>query len=116
MLSWLRSHLTNYKKLCKTTRRHSAPDGIYSLKRTDVLPQDVASGHWVSEPRDLGLNFSNRSEIWQAPRQQRHRDACQMLAGSNTVGAIRRRLVKCQSDMIIITANLAASKFHEIWR
>ena len=24
-----------------------------------------------SEQRDVGFNFSNRSEIWQAPRQQR---------------------------------------------
>ena len=32
----------------------------------------------VSKERDLGLNFSNRSDIWQAPRQQRCRDACQI--------------------------------------
>ena len=32
----------------------------------------------VSKPRDSGLDFSNRSEIWQAPRQQRCRDACQI--------------------------------------
>ena len=32
----------------------------------------------VSKPRDSGLDFSNRFEIWQAPRQQRCRDACQI--------------------------------------
>ena len=32
----------------------------------------------VSKPRDWGLNFSNRSEIWQAPRQQRYQDACRI--------------------------------------
>ena len=33
----------------------------------------------VSKPRDLGLYFSNRSEILQAHRQQRCQDACQIL-------------------------------------
>ena len=48
-----------------------------------------ASIHWadgrltarsrkVSKPRDSGLDYPNRSEIWQAPRQQRCRDACQI--------------------------------------
>ena len=32
----------------------------------------------VSKPRDWGLNFANHSDIWQAPRQQRCRDACQI--------------------------------------
>ena len=32
----------------------------------------------VSKPRDLGLNFYNRSDIWKAPRQQRCRDACRI--------------------------------------
>ena len=30
---------------------------------------------------DSSLGFSNRSEIWQAPRQQRCRDACQISEG-----------------------------------
>ena len=34
--------------------------------------------HTVSRPRESGLNFSNRSDNWQAPRQQRCRDACQI--------------------------------------
>ena len=33
----------------------------------------------ASKPRDSCLDFSNRSEIWQAPRKQRCRDACQIL-------------------------------------
>ena len=32
----------------------------------------------VSKSRDSGLNLSNRSEIWQAPRQQGCWDACQI--------------------------------------
>ena len=36
------------------------------------------SSREVSKPRDSGLDFSNRSQIWQAPRQQRCRDACQI--------------------------------------
>ena len=32
----------------------------------------------VSKSRDSGLNFSNRSEIWQAPRQHRRRNACEI--------------------------------------
>ena len=37
--------------------------GLYSLNRR-------TSHRKVSRPRDLGLNFSNRSEIWLAPLQQ----------------------------------------------
>ena len=32
----------------------------------------------VSKPRDSGLDCCSRSGIWQAPRQQRCRDACQI--------------------------------------
>ena len=45
------------------------------------------------------LDISNRSETWQAYRQQRSRAA-----------------VKFQSDANIITSNLAASRFHDILR
>ena len=38
----------------------------------------TAKSREVSKPRDSGLNFSNRSEIWQASRQQGCRDACQI--------------------------------------
>ena len=34
--------------------------------------------HKVSKPRDLYLELSDRSEIWQAPRQQGCRSACQI--------------------------------------
>ena len=32
----------------------------------------------VSKPRNSGLDFSNCSEIWVAPRQQRCQDACEI--------------------------------------
>ena len=38
----------------------------------------TARSREVSKPRDSCLDFSNRSEIWQAPRQQCCRDACQI--------------------------------------
>ena len=41
----------------------------------DVLPQDLVKSRMS---RDSGSNISNRSEIWQAPRQSCCRDACQM--------------------------------------
>ena len=43
-------------------------------KQTDVLSQ----AREVSKPRNSGLNFSNHSEIWQAPRKHRCRDAFQI--------------------------------------
>ena len=36
----------------------------------------TARSREVSKPRDSGLNIFHRSEIWQAPRQHRCRDAC----------------------------------------
>ena len=47
----------------------------------------------VSKPRDSCLYYSNRSDIWQVPRQQRCRGA-----------------VKFPSVTIIITPNIAASR------
>ena len=38
----------------------------------------MAKSREVSKPRDSGLDFSNRFEIWQAPRQQRCQDAWQI--------------------------------------
>ena len=46
---------------------------------TPIAPADWRLTDWsreVSKPRDWGLDFSNRSEIWQAPRQKCSRDAC----------------------------------------
>ena len=48
--------------------------------KTGLLDFHSLSG-WTSYPKiswDSGVDFSNRSEIWQAPRQQRRRDACQI--------------------------------------
>ena len=55
----------------------------------DVIMQGLYYIHWadgrltarsseVSKPWDSGLNFSNRSEIWQALWQHRCRDACRI--------------------------------------
>ena len=38
----------------------------------------IARSRQVSKPRDLYLELYDRSEIWQAPRQQRCRCACQI--------------------------------------
>ena len=38
----------------------------------------IARSREVSKTRDSGLDFSNRFEISQAPRQQRCRDTCQI--------------------------------------
>ena len=38
----------------------------------------TARPHEVSKPRDSGLNFYNRFEIWQAYRQHRCQDARQI--------------------------------------
>ena len=57
----------------------------------------IARSRKVSKLRDSGLDLCNRSEIWEAPRQCCCRDGCQF-----------------QSDSIIITSNLVASRLHEI--
>ena len=44
----------------------------------------TASSREFSVPRESGLYFSNRSEIWQAPPQQRCRDVCQSLQHPNS--------------------------------
>ena len=38
----------------------------------------MTRSHEVSKPRDSTLDFFIRSEIWQAPRQQRCRDSCKI--------------------------------------
>ena len=65
-----------------------------SIHQTDRLL--TASTRQVSKPRDSGLDFSNGSEIWQAHRQQRCRDGCQI------------------SERYIITPLLATLRLHEI--
>ena len=44
----------------------------YPIRRLTVRSRNV------SKPRDLYLELSDRSEIWQAPRQQGCRSACQI--------------------------------------
>ena len=55
----------------------------------------TARSREVSKPQDSGLDFSNRSKIWQAPQQQRCWDACHI------------------SDHYNIQSR--ASRLHEIW-
>ena len=61
--------------------------GSLFTKLTEVLPI-----YLVSKPRDSSLDFSNRSEIY-------------WHLGS-----------KFQSDTVIVTSYLVASRLHEIWR
>ena len=42
-----------------------------------IISLSSLSGKTSYHQRDVGLDFYNHSEIWQAPRQQRFRDACQ---------------------------------------
>ena len=56
----------------------------------------VRSCH-VSKPRDLHIEMHDRSEFWQAHRQQCYRG-----------------VIKFQIDAMIRTTNLAASGFHKI--
>ena len=49
-----------------------AIQGLYSLISNNIR------SHEVLKPRDLGLNFSNQFEIWQAPWQQGCWDACEI--------------------------------------
>ena len=58
------------------------PEVLHNMyPRTSI---HYADGHLTartledSKQRDSSLNFSNRSEIWQACQQQRWRDACQI--------------------------------------
>ena len=43
-----------------------------------VVRRLTARSRETSKPQDSGLDFSNRSEIWQAPQQQCCWDACQI--------------------------------------
>ena len=49
--------------------------GLYSLSGRTLTTRSREA----SKPRDSSLDFSNHSWIWQAPRQQRCRDSCQIL-------------------------------------
>ena len=43
-----------------------------------AVRRPTARSREVSKSRDSGLDFFNCSEIWQAPRLQRYRDACKI--------------------------------------
>ena len=49
-------------------------EGLYPL--SDMMY--TAKSREFPKPRDSELDFSNRYEIWQKPRQQRRRDASQI--------------------------------------
>ena len=66
----------NISILVTKTTVHTVPiTGSLFAKRADVLRQDLVK---ASKPRDSSLDSPNRSEIWQAPRQQCCRDAFQI--------------------------------------
>ena len=69
-------HDTNRKHLSKCFRLSPCWNAWASIHKADG--RLTARSREVSKPRDSGLNFSNRSEIWQTPRQHRYRDACQI--------------------------------------
>ena len=73
-------------------------EGPLFTKRQDVLPQDLVKSLnlW-----DSGLGLNNRSDMWQAPRQQRYRDACQ---------------ISERYDQHNIISNHVFSRLHEICR
>ena len=79
-----------YKNRNRRTQSHRLTNPDTKFHRIDVYSKSIrASIHWaarrltarsrkVSKPRESGLDTSSHSEIWQAPRQQRCRDACQI--------------------------------------
>ena len=73
----------NYRR-SNMLSRHLSPDHHQGNDYDDSRASHKAVGRLTarsreaSRPRDSGLNFPNLFEIWQAPRQQRCRDACQI--------------------------------------
>ena len=61
--------VTSYKSICPKMTTKAGLLCLYSLSGWTSYRKIS----WVS-----GLDFFNRSEIWQAPRQQHRRDACQI--------------------------------------
>ena len=60
----------------------------------------TARSREVSKPRDWDLEFSNRSEIWIAHRQQCCRDACQMSGGCDDYN-IQSRGFEASRDLAV---------------
>ena len=65
----------------RTSLAHVLVQPMFSAKSRALIHEAdgrlTARSRQVSKPRDSSLDFSNRSEIWQAHRQQRCRDARQ---------------------------------------
>ena len=58
--------------LFKIQIRHVCLTGTRALLQNSIR-RLIASSHEVSKPQDLYLRLTDRSEIWQPPRQQNHR-------------------------------------------
>ena len=68
---------------------------------------NIVGSHKVSKPRDLYLELCDRSEIWQAPRQQCCRRACQMSKRLNNLN--------CQSRGFKTSRDLTIRRFIGYW-
>ena len=68
MVHW---HVQNLEESIASILVFTGHSGLLYSKRTGMLPQDLL--------KSRSLDFSNRSEIWQAFRQQHCLDACQIL-------------------------------------
>ena len=66
------SHLTNFDNEINLASSATWAPFQHSIRRLITRSRDV------SKPRDLYLELSDRSEIWQTPRQQCCRCACQI--------------------------------------
>ena len=62
----------------------------------------TARSREVSKPRESGLNFSNGTEIWQAPRQQRCLDAIEDLSSYPKIVSSSCRMSSCSQIFCII--------------
>ena len=78
--------------------------GLFT-ERTDVLPQDIAKSR--HRDWDGGLDFSNRCESWQASRQLRCRDACQI--------SLRHDHYNTQSRGFETSRDLAGTHLNPLW-
>ena len=70
--------------------------GLYPLSERTF----TAKSREVSKPRDSGLDFFNRSEMWQAPRQERRRDACQ-ISERNDLYDFQSRDFETSRDLVV---------------
>ena len=75
-LTWRVIGHTKWKDVCFSWRTVTSSCIWASIYYADG--RLTAKSHEVSKPRNSGLDFSNCSKIWQASRQQRCRDTCQI--------------------------------------